>query len=282
MEQQVDINEALRASINLMQNVIAKKTHAFSVTYGENLPPVTGNIQRIEQVFINIIHNACEALHDPGRGLQVKTAYDGNAVSISIRDEGTGIPIEHLDQLMNPFFTTKRGAGGTGLGLSISNKIINDHGGRIDVQSRVGEGSTFTVLLPLKHAQEKKKILIADDDQQQRQIMHLALSRNLSYDVRMVENGTDACIMLGKWRPDIILLDVNMPGMNGVDVCRHIQQDPDFSGVQVIVVTGFPDSRHMQHIRNMGFADVCEKPFNIELLQSRVAAALERKSGTKN
>jgi len=282
MEQQVDINVAVKASVNLLQNMITKTTKSFTVTYGENLPLVPGNIQRFEQVIINVIHNACEALPDTDRGVHVATACDNSAVSIIIRDEGIGIPQEHLSQLMDPFFTTKRGAGGTGLGLSISQKIISDHGGRIDVRSRVGEGSTFTILLPIHPVLEQKKILIADDDHIQQDIMKCTLSENPAYEINIVGNGTDACIQLGKWRPDLILLDVNMPGMNGVEVCRRIKKDPDFSDIQVIIVTGSFDRRGMHAILDMGFTDICEKPFTADHLLAMVAAALDRKSGKKN
>ncbi|MBN2106255.1 MAG: PAS domain S-box protein [Deltaproteobacteria bacterium] len=282
MDQSVDINSAVSASLSLLHNMIAKSTNAFTVNYGAALPRIPGNTHRLEQVFINLVQNACQALPDPSRGIHVATACDGTTVSIVIRDEGTGIPHEHVGQLMDPFFTTKRSAGGTGLGLSISNKIITDHGGKIDVQSHVGEGSTFTVLLPLKPVKEKKKILIADDEQQQREIMRLSLSANLAYEIQMVDNGTEACILLGKWHPDLILLDVNMPGMNGVDVCRRIKNDPDFSNVQVIIVTGVPDRQSLKDIQEMGFTDLCEKPFSTVQLQAMVTAALDRKSDKQN
>jgi PAS domain S-box-containing protein len=281
MDQSVDINAAVKASLSLLHNMIAKSTHAFTLSYGDNLPRLPGNMQRLEQVFINLVQNACQSLPDADRGIHVATACDGNFVSITVRDEGTGISQEHLSQLMNPFFTTKRSAGGTGLGLSISQKIVADHGGRIDVQSRLGEGSTFRVLLPLEPVLEMKKILVADDDAIQRDLMRLALSDNLAYELRMVENGTDACIQLGKWRPDLILLDINMPGMNGVEVCRRIKNDPDFTEVQVIIVTGVPDRHGIKELQEMGFADICGKPFDAGELQDMVASVLDRKSSVR-
>ena len=149
MNQKVDINAAVKAAVNLLQNVISKATDLFSVTYGNNIPELTGNFQRIEQVVINLIHNACQALPDKTSSIAVVTSCDSHSINVRIRDEGKGIAQEHLNQIMDPFFTTRQGSGGMGLGLSISQKIIFEHGGRIDVESAEGKGSTFTIILPL-------------------------------------------------------------------------------------------------------------------------------------
>ena len=149
MNQKVDINAAVKAAVNLLQNVISKATDIFSVTYGNSIPELTGNFQRLEQVVINLIHNACQALPDKTRGIALVTSCDGHSINVRIRDEGKGIAQEHLYQIMDPFFTTRQGSGGMGLGLSISQKIIFEHGGRIDVESAEGKGSTFTIILPL-------------------------------------------------------------------------------------------------------------------------------------
>ena len=149
MNQKVNINAAVKAAVNLLQNVISKATDIFSVTYGNSIPELTGNFQRLEQVVINLIHNACQALPDKTRGIALVTSCDGHSINVRIRDEGKGIAQEHLYQIMDPFFTTRQGSGGMGLGLSISQKIIFEHGGRIDVESAEGKGSTFTIILPL-------------------------------------------------------------------------------------------------------------------------------------
>ncbi|MFZ4437112.1 MAG: PAS domain S-box protein [Syntrophales bacterium] len=156
MNQKVDINAAVKAAVNLLQNVINKSTERFTVTYGENLPEFTGNFQRLEQVVINLIHNACQALTDRTRGIQLETFCDGHSIAVRVRDEGKGIPMEYLNQIMDPFFTTGRDSGGMGLGLSISQKITVAHGGRIDVESCEGKGSTFTIILPLVPAEKEK------------------------------------------------------------------------------------------------------------------------------
>lgn len=274
MDQIVDVNGVVKASIDLLHHTIQKATRSFSVSYGENLPSITGNAQRLEQVIVNLILNACQALPDPTRGIHVETSADADSVLIKVRDEGVGIPEENLGRIMDPFFTTKRSIGGTGLGLAISYKIIQQHGGRIDVQSRPGTGSVFTVILPLKPSAGRYRILVADDEAVMRDIICAMLSRNPAFDIQAVDNGTAACMMLGKWRPDLIVLDINMPDMNGVEVCRRIKADPDFMETRVIICTGHPHSSEMKTIRDMGFMNVLTKPFQKEELMQAVALAL--------
>ena len=126
MTDQVNLNEVIRSSVMLLENMIKKSTDKFSLEFKEDLPPIKGNFQRQEQVIINLLQNACQALPDKTKSISVKTAAHPKEglVSVQIRDEGIGIPDDILRHILNPFFTTKRDSGGTGLGLSISSKII--------------------------------------------------------------------------------------------------------------------------------------------------------------
>jgi polar amino acid transport system substrate-binding protein len=146
--------------------MIKKSTHRFSVTYGENLPILEGDSQKLEQVIINLIQNACQALTDMNRRILVTTAYQkvSDHVVIEVADEGTGIPEEVLPRIMDPFYTTKWSYGGTGLGLSVSLSIIKEHGGNIDIKTLRGKGSTFRVTLPSMPGKEPIHILNPDDD----------------------------------------------------------------------------------------------------------------------
>ncbi|UCH92507.1 MAG: GAF domain-containing protein [Candidatus Aminicenantes bacterium] len=150
MTRGLDINQVVKQSIALLHNMIVKATGNFSVEYGDDIPFITGNPQQLEQVFINLIQNACQALETNQQAIHVFTAYDTSVkrVLIGVKDEGPGIPAENLKFIQDPFFTTKRSSGGTGLGLSVSARIIKEHNGELEVESIVGKGSTFTVLLP--------------------------------------------------------------------------------------------------------------------------------------
>lgn len=152
LDQQVHINKVVEAAMFMLQNQIRKHTDGFQCILAENLPPVTGSFQQLEQVVVNLLMNALQALPGRERGVIVTTSYVQSIgeVIIKIRDEGVGIPDEARDAIFDPFFTTKLDTGGTGLGLSICFSIVKEHGGIIECESEQGKGSTFLVRLPVK------------------------------------------------------------------------------------------------------------------------------------
>ena len=151
LSQSVDINEVLKSTVSLLANMIKSNTNHFSIKYGNNVPLLKGNFQRLEQVMINLIQNACQALPGSQKGIYVSTTFDkkGSEIVINIRDEGMGIPPETQMNITDPFFTTKHNSGGVGLGLSISSKIIEEHGGSMHFKSQVGAGTTVEITLPI-------------------------------------------------------------------------------------------------------------------------------------
>ena len=157
VNQNVDVNKVIEAAINLTKNLINKSTENFSVKFAPDLPTVRGNRQRLEQVVINLIENACQALQDNSKRIYVVTKYlkEENSVQIMIVDEGEGIAPGVLKKIKDPFFTTKREKGGTGLGLAVSNRIIEAHKGRLTFESEFGKGTKAIIKLP---AVEKKEM----------------------------------------------------------------------------------------------------------------------------
>ncbi|BDG01119.1 transporter substrate-binding domain-containing protein [Anaeromyxobacter oryzae] len=146
----VDLNDVARAAARLVGNAIRNATDRFELALGDGLPRVRVNSQRIEQVVVNLLLNACEALPDASHGIRLSTRHDAERgeVLLEVRDQGVGIPPEHLARIEEPFFTTKRTAGGTGLGLSVSAGIVKDHGGTLRFTSEVGAGTVATIALP--------------------------------------------------------------------------------------------------------------------------------------
>ncbi len=146
----IDINEIAKTAARLTGNLLKKSTKKFVEKYGSELPPIRGNSQRLEQVVINLLQNSCDALPDNQAAITIKTGLtkDGQHVYLTVEDEGCGIPAEALNQVTDPFFTTKRSTGGTGLGLSVSAGIIKEHNGRINFSS-TGQGTTVTITLPV-------------------------------------------------------------------------------------------------------------------------------------
>jgi two-component system NtrC family sensor kinase len=144
------ITDCLESAINIIWNEIKYKA-TLKKEFGE-LPAIRCYPQKLSQVFMNLIVNAAHALVEKGE-ITVSTWQENNAVYVSVADTGTGIPEEIRGRIFEPFFTTKAVGKGTGLGLSISYGIVKEHGGEITVESRVGTGTTFTVMLPLNGLQ---------------------------------------------------------------------------------------------------------------------------------
>lgn len=148
-EELADINAVVRLSASILNHYISRSTRRFGLDLADGLPPVRGSARQLEQVVINLIQNALQALPDADHGVRVATSLDedGTNVVIQVMDEGSGIPEEIADHIMEPFYTTRLEEGGTGLGLAICSAIVREHGGHIDFNSKPGVGTTFTVHL---------------------------------------------------------------------------------------------------------------------------------------
>jgi two-component system NtrC family sensor kinase len=142
-----NLNDGLASSLGLARHML--KAVAVTRQFGE-IPAITCAPSQINQVFLNLITNAAQALAPAKGEITLTTRADNGGVTVEVADNGKGIPPEVLPKIFDPFFTTKEVGKGTGLGLSISHKIVEQHGGHIDVASEVGKGTRFTVWLPLK------------------------------------------------------------------------------------------------------------------------------------
>ncbi|OGR22141.1 MAG: two component system sensor protein [Desulfobacterales bacterium RIFOXYA12_FULL_46_15] len=152
MDQYIDVNRMVKESMNLTRPMLKKNTPLLTVAYGENLPLIQGNFSKLQQVMINLLVNAGQALTRPEQSIHVETHLsnpDGFLI-IEVTDTGPGVAPEHISRVKDPFFTTRRDDGGMGLGLSISEKIVNDHGGTLELISPPGQGLTARIVLPIK------------------------------------------------------------------------------------------------------------------------------------
>lgn len=150
----VDLHEGLDSTLLLLNNEIKNRITVHK-DYGD-LPKVHCHPGHINQVFMNLLHNATQAIEGKGN-IWITTRRTNGRVMIEIRDDGRGIAREHLNKIFDPFFTTKPVGSGTGLGLSISYNIIKEHGGTIEVESEVGKGTTFRIILPERPKDSRKK-----------------------------------------------------------------------------------------------------------------------------
>ncbi|SKA90529.1 PAS domain S-box-containing protein [Paucidesulfovibrio gracilis DSM 16080] len=157
----VDMNEVAEAARGLVDNKIRKSTHRFTALSSPEPALVEGNFQRLEQVLVNALINACEALTSPEQAVTMEVQVRGNSVVVTVSDEGKGMASDEIGHVFEPFFTTKRDSGGTGLGLSVSHGIIDEHGGRMEFSSEEEQGTVCVVELPrwIEDAPRKRKEL---------------------------------------------------------------------------------------------------------------------------
>ena len=157
-----DVNAGLDKTLLIARNALKHKANVRKF-YGE-LPEIECSPSQINQVFLNIITNAAQAIDEQGEIVVTSKVYDPEHVSISISDTGCGIPEENLTKIRDPFFTTKEVGTGTGLGLSIVDEIVRAHFGELLVESEVGKGSVFTIVLPIKQNFESVGTEAAETD----------------------------------------------------------------------------------------------------------------------
>jgi PAS domain S-box-containing protein len=152
----VQVNDAVQRALRLLAHLIRRRTDRLHVDLAQDVPLVPGDAQHVEQIVVNLLTNALEALPDWQRGVTVTTSFDAAArcVRLEVRDEGEGILPEHLARLCDPFFTTKQESGGTGLGLAITSSLVRLHGGRLTFTSEPGQGTCALVILPRPETQQ--------------------------------------------------------------------------------------------------------------------------------
>jgi len=151
----IQIIDVISDSLLIINNEVRKHTDSVSLDLPNNLPKVCGNVQKLEQVFINIIINALHALPDKKKALYISASYDNidETIHVSVKDEGIGIDENSIDKITQPFYTTKPNHIGTGLGLSISNSIIKEHFGKLLIESKLNQGTTVTIIIPVTSTQ---------------------------------------------------------------------------------------------------------------------------------
>jgi len=239
MQEYVDINDITSKVLELRSYHMKVNNIQVVTQLAPDLPPTMADGNQLQQVFLNIILNAEQEMikaHNGGK-LSVKTEKIGSSIRVSFADNGHGISKENLDKMFNPFFTTRDVGDGTGLGLSICHGIVTAHNGRIYAESELGKGATFVVELPIvadtrqmekpqvieeEPLRKRAKVLVVDDEKAILDFLKRLLAEQ-GYDAETVEQANTALQRLHTKRYDLILLDIKLPGMSGIELYRHIE-----------------------------------------------------------
>ena len=274
----VQVNAAVKNAMRLAQTTLRKSGVRIQLDLDENLPLIEGNLQSIEQIILNIIINAIQAIDHSDGVIRIASGFQRKdaRIGLQIIDNGRGISDAIADKLFLPFVTDKQAEGGTGLGLSVTYGLVQSHGGDISFETQKGRGTTFTVSFPTLLKRQAIKILIVDDDQTIREMLieALTLNRDRPFLIEEAANGIEATIKLGTYRPDLLILDIFMPDMDGLEVCRIIKNEPELSDMKVIISTGYPQHPKLDEMAKMGFTNVIYKPFDLLAFVKKVEAIL--------
>jgi signal transduction histidine kinase len=280
----VDVQRVLESSLRMAWNEIKHRARLVK-EYGR-VPLVQANEARLGQVFLNLVVNAAQAIpegdaeHNVVR-VATELASDGR-VSISVTDTGTGIAPENVSRIFDAFFTTKAIGVGTGLGLSICHRIVRGLGGDIVVESEVGQGSTFRILLPpsaatsearrpaaahLPRAGRRGRVLIVDDEV----MFARALARACAgeHDVEVASSATDALERLRRGdRFDVIVCDLMMPQVTGMELHAELKRLAPEQASSVVFVTGGAFTAGARDFLDRVPNERIEKPFDVQQLRA--------------
>ncbi|MAY99726.1 MAG: hybrid sensor histidine kinase/response regulator [Micavibrio sp.] len=303
----LDITDTLTELSHLLRRLLGASVD-LDVVHGHMLGLVKVDEGQLEQVLINLAVNARDAMMEAGTDgkLTIQTSnYEtrtrtelaggdklpaGKWIKVAVSDTGCGIPKENFDRIFEPFFTTKEIGAGTGLGLATVYGIMRQTGGFIDVESKVGKGTTFTLYLPQHEAsgenvkQEKTKkieesedltgtatILLVEDEDAVRTFSARALT-NKGYQVLEANGGDSALALLNEKNPaiDLLITDVIMPGMDGPTLAKEIQKDrPD---LKIIFISGYTEDKFKDELgEDVHFMP---KPFTLQKLAAKVKEVL--------
>jgi CheY-like chemotaxis protein len=249
---------------------------------------------RLAQVFANLLHNAAKYMDSGGR-IGLRAARQGAEVEVSVEDAGIGIAPESMPELFEMFgqapMARERAQGGVGIGLSLAKALVEQHGGTITAKSPgVGRGSVFSVRLPIaegpvparrtsssvRHA-VTRRILIADDVKDNADTLALML-RALGHEVSVAYDGETAIGAARELRPEVALLDIGMPGLDGYQVCRRIRSEPWGRDLYLIAQTGWGQEADRRRAEEAGFDRHMLKPVDCAALVV-VLAGLPRRAG---
>ena len=297
--QAVDVNEIIKHAMETVKPLIEQHHHDLVLNLSPNPVWANADAMRMEEVFINLLNNAAKYTPDSGR-IEVWCEHlpAENAVLVRVRDNGAGIDNELLPGIFDLFTqadrSLARSAGGLGIGLSLAQQLVNLHGGSIEAHSPpegLDVGSEFIVKLPgmavppelgqpgaptaeTPHNPAGMRVLVVDDNVDQVELL-THLLRKSGYSVQACYTGSEGLQVAQQWRPDVVLLDIGLPGLDGYEVARRLRRDPirGDAGAQMrlIALTGYGRDTDIALARKAGFDAHVVKPFEFDELEKLMA-----------
>ncbi|HET6326170.1 MAG TPA: PAS domain S-box protein [Planctomycetaceae bacterium] len=292
----VEITAVVSRAVEESQSTIDSHGHELMLSLPARPIIVDADIHRLAQVITNLLENAAKYTETPSQIWLSVDRHDDEAV-IRVRDEGIGISPEMLPDVFNLFVQADnslgRPKGGLGIGLNVVKRIVEMHDGTVTVSSPgLGQGSEFTVRLPVSkniapqgatkpsshdvHCHTTKRKILVVDDNVDAAVTITALLKAWGHEVQTAYNGPSALETVGRFRPDIILLDIGLPGMSGYDVAKNVRAEPSAKGIIIAALTGYGQDADRQRSWEAGFDYHLTKPPDPTLLESLLASPRSR------
>ncbi|MBC8071545.1 MAG: GAF domain-containing protein [Deltaproteobacteria bacterium] len=293
--QQIDLQAVIESALETSGPLIAAAEHQLAV----QLPPeplvLRADPTRMSQVLANLVNNAAKYTPRGGR-IWCTARREADVAVIEVGDNGMGIPQTQLAHVFEMFVqlgsSVDRVQGGLGIGLTLARRLVELHHGTIEVRSEgAGRGSTFTLRLPLaagasenvrdpssdgeREPDQGIRVLVVDDNVDGAECMQMLLEL-AGHTTRLVHTGPDALPAACEFRPDLVVLDIGLPGMNGYDVCRAMRNAPEVADVMIVALTGWGTSDDQRRAREAGFDLHWTKPVDAAEVHAVIASLRDR------
>ena len=285
--ERADLAAIVANAVDTSRPLVEAARHQLAVSLPDRLVVVDADPTRLAQVFANLINNAAKYT-EPGGNLAIVAEQRGGEVVVTVRDDGVGIPPDQLGSVFGLFTqvdgSTGRSQGGLGIGLTLVRRLVEMHGGTVEARSDGrGRGSEFIVRLPIVGPPAPagtpgaaggpaahRRILVVDDHRDSARTL-ASLLRLMDNDVRVAHDGGEAVEVAEAYRPEVILLDIGMPVMNGYEVAAAIREQPWGAAVIIIALTGWGQDRDRRRAGDVGFDHHLVKPVDLADLEDILA-----------
>jgi signal transduction histidine kinase/ActR/RegA family two-component response regulator len=282
----IELVDVLQSAFETSRPLLEAAGHEFTMTIPPNRLVVDADAVRLAQVFANLLNNAAKYT-DAGGQIRLTVVPEGRVVAITVRDTGIGIPADMLPHVFELFAQVdhhaSRSPGGLGIGLTLVRSLVEMHGGTVHARSGgAGHGSEFIVRLPLAPVQPvrrskkpndvhsaiaQRRVLVVDDNRDAAESLGMLLTL-LGADVQVEFSGPAALDAIAASRPSVVLLDIGMPGMSGLEVARRVRQQPELNAVKLIALTGWGQEEDRRRSEMAGFDRHLVKPIAFEELEA--------------
>ena len=281
----VDLVAVITRVVEAVRSTVESHRHRFIVELESAPLPLIGDPTRLDQIFTNLINNAAKYT-EPGGTITLRASRIGETARVAVVDTGIGIPAEMLPKVFDLFtqvdHALDRSQGGLGIGLTLVQRLVELHGGTVVVRSEgAGRGSEFIVELPLSDSvraavtarkplrtvTDPRKILVVDDQVDAASVL-ARLLRARGHQARATGDGASALEAIGADRPEVVLLDIGLPGMNGYEIARRIRSEPGNDLILLVALTGYGQDADIRLAREAGFDHHLVKPTDLEAIEA--------------